>query len=110
MVPGSRKNEGCFYLIGPSSRKMVLCESAIDAASCFVLHPEYIAVSTSGAAASPKWLENFIAKGCEIYCGFDRDKTGTMMAERMIRLYPSIKRLQPPEHDWNETLQRSRKV
>ena len=107
MAPGSQKNKGCFYIIGPSPRKIVLCESAIDAASCFVLHPEYTTVSTSGAVADPEWLRHLITKGYEIYCGFDRDKTGTMLAEKMMRLYPLISRLQPPEHDWNETLQKS---
>lgn len=105
MALGSQKNHGCFYLVGTSTRKMVLCESAIDAVSCFVLHPEYTAISTSGATANPAWLQNFIMKGCEIYCGFDSDRTGNMLADKMIKLYPSIKRLHPSRHDWNEVLQ-----
>jgi hypothetical protein len=105
MALGSQKNQGCFYLVGISTRKMVLCESAIDAVSCFVLHPEYTAISTSGATANPAWLQNFIMKGCEIYCGFDSDRTGNMLADKMIKLYPSIKRLHPSMHDWNEILQ-----
>jgi len=105
MAPGSQKNQGCFYLVGTSTKKMVLCESAIDAASCFVLHPEYTAISTSGATANPVWLQNFIIKGCEIYCGFDSDRTGNMPANKMIKLYPSVKRLYPPRHDWNDALQ-----
>ncbi len=105
MVPGSSKKQGCFYIIGSSTRKMVLCESAIDAISCFVLHPEYTAISTSGATANPAWLGNFISKRCEIYCGFDSDRTGNMLADKMIKRYPSIKRLQPSMHDWNEALQ-----
>lgn len=105
MALGSQKNQGCFYLVGTSTRKMVLCESAIDAASCFVLHPEYTAISTSGATAKPAWLQNFIMKGCEIYCGFDSDRTGNMLADKMIKQYPSIKRLHPSRHDWNEVLQ-----
>lgn len=105
MALGSQKNQGCFHLVGTSTRKMVLCESAIDAVSCFVLHPEYTAISTSGATANPAWLQNFIMKGCEIYCVFDSDKTGNMPADKMIKLYPSIKRLHPSRHDWNEVLQ-----
>jgi len=105
MALGSQKNQGCFYLVGTSTRKMVLCESAIDAVSCFVLHPEYTAISTSGATANPAWLQNFIMKGCEIYCGFDSDRIGNMLADKMIKLYPSIKRLHPSRHDWNEVLQ-----
>ncbi len=105
MAPGSRKNQGCFYIVGTSTKNMVLCESAIDALSCFVLYPEYTAISTSGATANPAWLQTFITKGCEIYCGFDSDRTGNMLADKMIKRYPSIKRLLPPMHDWNEILQ-----
>ena len=105
MAPGSGKNLGCFYIVGRNSRKMVLCESAIDAASCAVLYPEYTAISTSGATADPAWLQNFIINGCKIYCGFDADKTGDTMANKMIKQYPSIKRLRPHKHDWNEVLQ-----
>jgi 5S rRNA maturation endonuclease (ribonuclease M5) len=105
MAPGSRKDLGCFYVVGKNSRKMVLCESAIDAASCVALYPEYTAISTSGAAADPAWLQNFIINGCKIYCGFDADRTGDTMAKKMIKQYPSIKRLRPHKHDWNEVLQ-----
>lgn len=105
MAPGSRKDLGCFYIVGKNARKMVLCESAIDAASCAVLYPEYTAISTSGAISDPAWLQNFITNGCEIYCGFDADEAGDNMANKMIKRYPSIKRLRPPKHDWNEVLQ-----
>jgi hypothetical protein len=105
MAPGSRKKLGCFYIIGSNNRKMVLCESAIDAASCFVLYPEYTAISTSGAIPNPAWLQNFINKGCKIYCGYDADKTGDMIAEKMVKMYPDVNRLRPSGHDWNEVLQ-----
>ncbi len=39
MAPGSQKNQGCFYLVGTSTKKMVLCESAIDAVSMFCASP-----------------------------------------------------------------------
>lgn len=55
----------------------------------------------------PAWLQNFIINGCKIYCGFDADRTGDTMANKMIQRYPSIKRLRPPGHDWNEVLQAS---
>jgi hypothetical protein len=105
MAPGSKKHLGCFYIIGESSKKMVLCESAIDAISCAVLFPEHTAISTSGATANPAWLQKFLINGCEIYCGFDIDSAGDLMADKMITQHPSIKRLRPPLHDWNETLQ-----
>jgi len=105
MAPGSVKRLGCFYVLGKSNRKMLLCESAIDAISCRVLYPEYTAISTSGAHHNPAWLKNFIANGCEILCGFDADSTGDRLAEKMMRIHPSVKRLRPPRHDWNEVLQ-----
>ncbi len=86
-------------------REMALCESAVDAVSCAVLYPEYTGISTSGATANRVWLQKFIANGCKIYCGFDADETGDIMANKMIEQYPSIKRLRPPKHDWNEVLQ-----
>jgi hypothetical protein len=53
MAPGSRKDLG-FFGVGPgAATAVVLCESAIDAISCFTLHPVYRCVSTSGARADP---------------------------------------------------------
>lgn len=107
MAPGSKKQLGCFYALGKSNRKMLLCESAIDAMSCLALWPEYTAISTSGANHNPAWLKTFLDHGCDIYCGFDADKTGDMLADKMICRYPSVKRLRPPGHDWNQLLQSS---
>jgi hypothetical protein len=107
MAPGSKKGLGCFYALGESNRKMLLCESAIDALSCLALWPEYTAISTSGATHNPAWLKKFLDHGCKIYCGFDADRTGDIMADKMIKLYPSIKRLRPSMNDWNEQLQAS---
>lgn len=107
MAPGSKKQLGAFYALGQSNRKMLLCESAIDALSCLAIWPEYTAISTSGATHNPVWLKNLLDHECDIYCGFDADKTGDMMANKMIGLYPSVKRLRPQMHDWNEQLQAS---
>jgi len=105
MAIGSRKGLGCFYIKRSHTNKMVLCESAIDALSCFALNPDLITLSTSGAHPNPAWLTTFINKGFEIYCGFDADETGDSLADKMMRRYPSIKRLRPSKHDWNEILQ-----
>jgi len=105
MATGSRKDLGCFYIKRSHTNKMLLCESAIDALSCFTLNQDFITISTSGANPNPAWLTTFINKGFEIYCGFDADETGDRLAEKMIRRYPSIKRLRPIKHDWNEILQ-----
>jgi hypothetical protein len=105
LAPGSRKDLGCFYVKSTNTRQAVLCESAIDAISYFALHPNCLALSTSGANPSPAWLSILIGKGFDVYCGFDSDETGDSLADRMIRRYPTVKRLRPPEKDWNEVLQ-----
>lgn len=105
LAPGSRKDLGCFYVKKTGATKVVLCESAIDAISYFALQPNCIALSTSGANPNPAWLSILIEKGFEIYCGFDSDETGDYLANKMIHLYPTVKRLRPPEKDWNEVLQ-----
>jgi 5S rRNA maturation endonuclease (ribonuclease M5) len=104
MAPGSRKDLGAFYVKSPNPKKVVICESAIDAISCFTLTPNCIAISTSGANPNPLWLLHFINKGLEIYCGFDSDDIGDRLAQKMIEIYPSVKRLTPDKHDWNDVL------
>jgi len=104
MAPGSRKDLGYFCVSHFNTRKMVLCESAIDACSFFALYPNCMAVSTSGATPNPAWLKSFINNGYEIFCGFDSDETGEKIANKIIFLHPTIKRLKPCKHDWNEVL------
>jgi hypothetical protein len=104
MAKGSRKDIGCFYVKNPNPQKMILCESAIDALSFFSMNPQWLCVSTSGATPHPAWLPLFIAKGFDIHCGFDADQTGDSLANKMISLFPSIKRLRPIQHDWNDQL------
>jgi hypothetical protein len=104
MAPGSQKDLGYFSVPAPRAITVVLCESAIDAISCFALHPTHLCISTAGARPSPRWLALLINHGYEIYCGFDADDTGENMAAEMIALYPSVKRLRPTQHDWNDEL------
>jgi len=108
MAPGSRKNLGFFSIPaaipGEDPRPVILCESAIDAISCFALHPDHRCISTSGARPNPAWLPALIDQGLLIYCGFDADDTGERMAQAMIAFYSSVKRLRPARHDWNDLL------
>jgi hypothetical protein len=104
MAPGSRKDHGCFSVSTASADAIVLCESAIDALSCHLLHPTFRCLSTSGARPNPAWLSVLLPSGLPILCGFDADPTGDAMARRMIQLHPSITRLRPPAKDWNDTL------
>jgi len=110
MAPGSQKDLGYFAVPAPGVTTAILCESAIDAISCFELHPFCLCVSTSGARPNPHWLPWLIRQGLEIYCGFDSDSTGETMASNMIALHPAIKRLRPSEHDWNDVLKQHRGV
>lgn len=111
LATGSQKDLGCFAV--PVQRSLnsqnaanpiILCESAIDALSCFALHPQCRCLSTAGARPNPHWLQSLLDQGDPIYCGFDADLTGDNMAATMIASYPVIKRLRPPAHDWNDVL------
>ena len=107
MAPGSRKNDGYFSAspkVDDPRRPIILCESAIDAISCFALHPDYRCISTAGARPNPHWLRNLIQPGVAILCGFDTDATAEAMAASMKTLHPSIGRLRPRLHDWNDLL------
>ena len=104
MAPGTRKDLGYFWIGTPGCREIVLCESAIDAMSCVQMHPQRLSISTSGVRANPPWLRALMARGYQLYCGFDADEPGDAAAERMIALYPGIQRLRPPAHDWNDAL------
>jgi len=104
MAPGSRKNLGYFSIRDAVFRGITLCESAIDAVSCFLIHPHHWCISTAGARANPAWMPDIISLGIPVHCGFDADPTGDNMAEAMIQRYPAIKRLRPPQHDWNDSL------
>jgi hypothetical protein len=104
MAPGTRKDRGYFWIGTQGTRQIVLCESAIDAISCFQMCPQRICISTSGVRANPPWLRGLLARGYEIHCGFDADDPGDAAAGRMIALHPTIDRLRPPAHDWNDAL------
>jgi hypothetical protein len=104
MAPGSRKDLGYFSVPNPGAITAVLCESAIDAISCFVLYPTYLCISTSGVRSNPRWLSSLINQGVEIYCGYDSDSPGDNMAKAMIGLFPEVKRLRPGQNDWNDVL------
>ena len=104
LAPGSQKDLGCFSIPATPLPGIILCESAIDAISCFALHPHHRCLSTAGARPNPRWLQPLLDQGHPVYCGFDADPTGDYMACAMIALHPTVKRLRPPEHDWNDVL------
>ena len=51
-----------------------------------------------------EWLNILIDKGYEIFCGFDNDETGDILANKKIGFFLTVKRLRPTKHDWNEIL------
>jgi hypothetical protein len=104
LAPGSQKDLGCFAIPAEHRPAVVLCESAIDAMSCFALQPQHRCLSTAGARPNPRWLQLLLDQNCQIYCGFDADPTGDQMACAMMALHPGIKRLRPSQHDWNDVL------
>ena len=104
LAPGSQKDLGCFAIPLEPRLTVVLCESAIDAISCFALHPAVRCLSTAGARPNPQWLGPLLDQGCQVYCGFDADPTGDAMAQAMVCLHPAVQRLRPSHHDWNDVL------
>jgi hypothetical protein len=104
LAPGSRKHLGYFSFPLTPRPTLILCESAIDALSCFILHPQHRCLSTAGATPNPRWLPALLAQGCKIFCGFDADPAGDAMANALIARHPAIHRLRPARHDWNDVL------
>ncbi len=104
MAPGSRKTCGYFAIKNMHAKTIILCESAIDAISCFTIHEDCSCISTAGANPSPPWITSFTSQGYQVYCGFDSDPTGEHTANKMIALHPEIRRLRPAKHDWNDVL------
>ncbi len=104
MAPGSQKDLGYFSVQAPDAMRVILCESAIDAISCWLLYPSSLCLSTSGARPNPPWLPALLSQRLAVYCGFDADATGDAIAAQMIALHPSLRRLRPSQHDWNDIL------
>jgi hypothetical protein len=104
MAAGSRKAAG-YFAAGPAGAgEIVLCESAIDAMSCVALRPGARAISTAGTHPNPGWLPRLLAAARPVYCGFDADEPGERAAAAMTARHPTIRRLRPEAHDWNDDL------
>lgn len=109
LASGTRKDLGYFWIGAPKSERIIFCESAIDAISCLQLHAmelhtPCICISTAGVRSHLPWFHPLIARGYHIYCGFDTDQPGETAACRLINRHPTIQRLRPPAHDWNDAL------
>jgi hypothetical protein len=105
LAPGSKKDLGYFSVSAPGDNTIVLCESAIDALSCFTLHPGTLCISTAGARPNPRWLAPLLRSVRQVVCcGFDADPIGDDMASAMLELHPQVHRLRPQLHDWNDVV------
>jgi hypothetical protein len=104
LAPGSQKDLGFFAVPSDPLTALILVESAIDAISCFALHPGHRCLSTAGARSNPHWLAPLINQGYSVQCGFDADPTGDTMARALIARHPRVQRLRPSQHDWNDVL------
>lgn len=113
LAPGSCKNAGYFWLGHREAQHIVLCESAIDAISCFQLQTpvptpplpaQCICISTAGVRSDAPWIHLLLTRGYQIHCGFDTDEPGEAASRQLITRHPSIQRLRPPRHDWNDAL------
>lgn len=113
LAPGTSKNAGYFWIGHTGSQQVILCESAIDAISCFQLRSQHdgvqpsaacICISTAGVRSDAPWLRPLLSRGYDIYCGFDADEPGESASHQLITNYPTIHRLRPPKHDWNDAL------
>ena len=104
MAPGSRKDHGCFSRVRrlrPSHRPVRIghrCPQLPRPSSDLSL-PLHLRRQTRPCLAAP-----LLPMGLPIFCGFDADPTGEAMAQRLIQLHPSIRRLRPPAKDWNDAL------
>ncbi len=106
IAPGSQKDAGYFWTGMRGSERIILCESAIDALSCYQLLGQCICISTAGARSDAQWLPALLRRGYEIHNGFDNDDAGNSAAAVMIARYPMVQRLTPPAKDWNDALHR----
>jgi hypothetical protein len=116
LAPGTCKNAGYFWIGNTDAKQIVLCESAIDAISCFQLQTQFpakqlrgpcVCISTAGVRPTAPWLDPLLEHGYQIHCGFDDDKAGNHAGRQMIKRHPSIQRLLPYPHDWNDSLRNS---
>ncbi len=118
---GSRRDEGHFsFTLGTPERYSApqyhITESPIDALSRAALIQrageggEYVFLSNDGHGDLPKrQIEEGLARGALVHCGFDNDAGGNLLWEQVKEAYPraeAIVRERPPAgaKDWNDAL------
>ncbi len=123
LAPGSRRDEGHFsytIVVGRpepyDTPQYYVTESPIDALSRAALiqrageRGTFTFVSTDGHGELPRQqIDEGLARGALVHCGFDNDKGGAALWERVKEAYPraeAIERERPPAgaKDWNDAL------
>ena len=104
LAAGTAKDAGYFWAGTSRADRIILCESAIDAISCYQLLGGCLCISMAGARPHAAWLPALLQRGYQIYNGFDADDAGNAAADEMLGKYPLIRRLAPPSKDWNDVL------
>jgi len=130
LAAGTRRDEGHFsFTVGEplpyKAPQLYLTESPIDALSRAALlmregaPGERIFISTDGHGSLPaRQIDEGLERRAVVHCGFDRDRSGETMWERVTERYGAqahetygpIDRDRPPAgvKDWNQALQQVR--
>ncbi len=105
-------DKGLFFAGSTGSTTAAFVESAIEALSYRALHPDRLAVSTTGSAVElpQRMARHLIERGFTVLAAFNADRAGDRLAEQLTaRLNTEISRDRPVNaKDWNEVLQASR--
>ncbi len=86
------------------------CATAPHRATCGWERGEYVVLSTNGhGELSRRQIEEGLARGALVHCGFDNDAGGAKLWQQVKEAYPraeAIERERPPAgaKDWNDAL------
>jgi Toprim-like/Protein of unknown function (DUF3991) len=115
LAQGTIREDGWFWVgVGQGTvQRVLLTESPIDALSLMVLDKPHrksgnvtIYLSTDGAGLMPiEALLKVMESGGQVAVAFDADRAGELMAWRVARELPRVRRVTPAfGKDWNERL------
>lgn len=103
----SDRYDGAFSLVGNlESKRMVVCQDAIDALSFKQLHPEYsgLIISSAGVTQYPPFVDEFIEKQWNIQISFGNHDAGRAFAEKIQERLPTVDLVFPDNESWHSVL------
>lgn len=111
---GVRGEKGLFVTGTKHGNKAAFVESAIEAMSYQALHPDSLAISTTGSSRDLMSVaaQTLSEKGFTVIDAFNRDRAGEKQGER-LRLaltQTTVVIDRPQENDWNDTLRAQRSM